>query len=210
MFLKSLIIGALSGFFAMLPFLIVFHLFALYKKHDIKKEVPHLAAAYVFAFFISAILSTTGVPSVLYVRIDANINLIPFTDIFSNFIQYVENILLFMPVGFLLPVLWTKFERLSLTVIAGALFSLFIEVSQLFCYRATDIDDLIMNTLGALLGFYIYIAIKALFPGIKTIFKGNQIIFSKFETEIYFVIAWLAMFLIQPFTSDWLWSFILR
>lgn len=210
MFLLSLIIGALSGFFAMFPFLIIFHFTMLRRNKDIKKAIPHFVATYVFSFFIAAVLSTTGVPSLLYLRIAVNINVIPFRDISSNFVQYVENIILFIPIGFLLPVLWKRFERLSITIIAGALLSLLIEISQMLCYRATDVDDLIMNTLGALVGFCIYRGIKKVFPKIGIIFNDLNVAFLKWEAEIYIAFAWLAMFFIEPFISQWIWSLILK
>ena len=42
-------------------------------------------------------------------------------------------------------------------VAAGVLTSGMIELLQLFCFRATDIDDLLMNTLGAVIGFLLSI-----------------------------------------------------
>ena len=38
----------------------------------------------------------------------------------------------------------------------GLLFSLFIECSQLLNNRSTDVDDLIMNTIGAVIGLMLY------------------------------------------------------
>lgn len=65
------------------------------------------------------------------------------------------NMLLFVPLGILLPLLWRSC-RLYKTVAIGFSLSLLIELSQLFNYRATDIDDLLMNTLGTLLGYLLY------------------------------------------------------
>ena len=42
--------------------------------------------------------------------------------------------------------------------------SLTIEICQLFCFRATDVDDLIMNTLGAFLGYLCWKLLKLVFP----------------------------------------------
>jgi glycopeptide antibiotics resistance protein len=42
----------------------------------------------------------------------------------------------------------------------GLLFSLFIEISQQFVVRNTDIDDLILNTFGVYLGYLLYAAAK--------------------------------------------------
>lgn len=83
------------------------------------------------------------------------INLIPFSNDIS-IIGYALNILLFMPLGFLVPLIWKKMDKYAYILGTGFAFSFLIEVSQLFNNRSTDIDDLIMNTLGALLGYILY------------------------------------------------------
>jgi glycopeptide antibiotics resistance protein len=46
-------------------------------------------------------------------------------------------------------------------LLAGAGFSLIIEIIQLLFYdRVTDIDDLILNTLGFAAGYGIYVLVK--------------------------------------------------
>lgn len=58
--------------------------------------------------------------------------------------------------GFMLPLLWGKFENLKHTVLTCFFISLAIEIIQLFTGRSTDIDDILLNTLGGLLGFLFY------------------------------------------------------
>ena len=86
-----------------------------------------------------------------------SINLIPFGDEKNPrfFLQLGLNAVMFMPFGFMLPVLWEKCRTWSSTLLAGFFTSLAIEIIQLFSFRATDVDDLIMNTLGAYLGYVI-------------------------------------------------------
>ncbi|MER6769383.1 VanZ family protein [Streptomyces bacillaris] len=73
-------------------------------------------------------------------------------------ITMVPNVIMFLPLGFLLPLLFPRITR-GRTVLACALISLGIEVTQLLQYiafahgRAVDINDLIANTLGGLLGY---------------------------------------------------------
>jgi len=88
------------------------------------------------------------------------INLIPFLWITEGVRPYIENILLFIPLGFMLPCIWKKYEVLWKTALSGITFSLIIELSQLFNRRVTDIDDLLMNTLGALIGWVIFRLLK--------------------------------------------------
>jgi len=70
------------------------------------------------------------------------------------------NILLLLPLGLLFPL---YFKRISFksTVITGIIIPLLIEVGQLGLYlfrmgtRTVDIDDVILNFIGFMLGFYI-------------------------------------------------------
>ncbi|MGO3650755.1 MAG: VanZ family protein [Vagococcus sp.] len=80
------------------------------------------------------------------------LNLIPFSA--GVDLSSFQNILFFVPLGVSLPVMWQRFQHLFPTIIAGLSFSLFIEGGQLFTpYRYTDINDLIMNTLGVIIGW---------------------------------------------------------
>ena len=69
------------------------------------------------------------------------------------------NILLFIPFGFLLPIVWNKrFWRITGT---GAALSLLIEISQLIMHRGVcDIDDIILNTFGVTIGYALYKGIE--------------------------------------------------
>lgn len=105
------------------------------------------------ALYISAVWVLVGMPNALYLRFDLNMQLIPLIPMLSDLGNTVLNIFLFLPLGFLIPVLWKKFRNpgSALLFLFGA--SLFIELAQIFTYRATDINDLIANTLGGFLGY---------------------------------------------------------
>lgn len=81
------------------------------------------------------------------------------------------NVLVFVPVGLLPPILWRRCDRLWAAAGIGLGLSLFIEVAQLFCYRATDVDDLILNTLGAALGFLVWRLLRRAAPGVWARFR---------------------------------------
>lgn len=68
---------------------------------------------------------------------------------------HILNIIMFMPLGFLLPLIWKSFRNGVGVLVTGVGFSLAIEIAQLFNRRLTDVDDLIMNTMGTLIGFII-------------------------------------------------------
>ena len=66
--------------------------------------------------------------------------------------QLLGNTVLFAPWGFSLPMLWKKFRRLL--PVAGMCLGLtcFIEFTQLFIGRTVDVDDLILNFAGSMVG----------------------------------------------------------
>lgn len=81
----------------------------------------------------------------------SRLNLLPLQNLSTDFLL---NIALFLPFGYLLPMLWRSHRSLRSVALSGAAFSLLIECSQLLTSRACDINDLIANTLGAVLGYF--------------------------------------------------------
>lgn len=80
------------------------------------------------------------------------------------------NILLFIPLGFLLPLLVKRFRNFFLILFTGFLLSLFYECTQLITgIGVFDVDDMILNTSGTLVGIIIFYILKSLFssPGEK-------------------------------------------
>ncbi|MDO0821270.1 VanZ family protein [Desulfosporosinus nitroreducens] len=170
------ILVSITCFISTLPFLIPYQILltSQSKKIDYKLSIEHIVIVYIFVYYFTGVLSFTGIPSIrdivhnsfgiitpkgLNISLD-EINLIPFYWITEGVRPYIENILLFIPLGFMLPFIWKKYEVLWKTVLSGITFSLIIESSQLFNRRITDIDDLLMNTLGALIGWVIYRLLK--------------------------------------------------
>jgi glycopeptide antibiotics resistance protein len=70
----------------------------------------------------------------------------------------VGNVALFVPFGFLLPLLAPWFDRRRRTVAAGLALSAAVELSQLAFpgVRRADVNDLLLNTLGTAVGFAAY------------------------------------------------------
>ena len=134
----------------------MFFLPALLWLHHKRFHELHKTVGYgVFAFYLSAIYSLAGLPQVLYFSFDANCNFKPFLYMFSDWRSTGLNVLLFIPLGMMLPLLWADFRTLWNPLLAGFGISFFIETLQLFSLRATDINDLITNTAGTLVGYCI-------------------------------------------------------
>ena len=129
-------------------------LFMAYCKNGSRKRFLLIS---LFTIYLCKMFDVVGIPAVQYFRWEPAINLIPFGDEknLRFFLQLGLNAVMFMPFGFMLPVLWEKCRTWSSTLLAGFFTSLAIEIIQLFSFRATDVDDLIMNTLGAYLGYVI-------------------------------------------------------
>ena len=73
----------------------------------------------------------------------------------------VGNTAMFIPTGIILPIIYRKMDHFGKVIAAGAFISLCIELMQLpFATRVTDIDDLILNTLGVMIGYGIYSLVK--------------------------------------------------
>lgn len=94
-------------------------------------------------------------------------NLVPIIHMFDSYdgwlLNIIGNIGMFVPVGIVWPICFKKINTIGKTILVGALFSLLIEVSQLFLFeRYSDIDDIILNTSGAAIGALIYFGCKKL------------------------------------------------
>ena len=96
------------------------------------------------------------------------INLIPFVYLFDYpvFREAVRNLIgnaaMFIPLGIVWPSVFRKLDSHGKVIAAGVGYSLLIELVQLpFFDRVSDIDDLILNSLGFLLGYGIYLLVKA-------------------------------------------------
>lgn len=73
----------------------------------------------------------------------------------------VGNAAMFVPTGIVLPIVYKRLDRFWKVVCAGAYISLCIEVLQLpFPSRASDIDDILLNTLGVVVGYALYALVK--------------------------------------------------
>lgn len=104
--------------------------------------------------------------------------LIPFKSIFeitgNGYKILILNIALFIPLGSFLPLLFKKVSNLGKTIFCGLICSIGIESLQFFIslilgfnYRVTSIDDVILNTTGAAIGFML---LKLVLPILKNYF----------------------------------------
>lgn len=189
------------------PLLCVFLPCIIYQSYLIKKRgllekiqkknlVIHLIWTCIFIFYLYNALSVASVGTIWDIGKFGDIirpeeiSLIPFQS--DGYLTYILNIIMFMPLGFLLPLLWNKYRKIPALVCTGLGFSLIIELSQLLNRRVTDIDDLLMNTLGALIGFIIWKLLSKMPPG-KSL---SSYPLSENEGSAYICLAFAGTFLL--------------
>ena len=158
-------------------------------------KVRHIICIYIYLFYgYLAVQEAAGIGTIwdliAYGKLDNSINLIPFSS--EGAMTYILNIIMFMPFGFLLPLIWKNFRNAKKVVLMGFLMSLAIEICQLFNIRTTDIDDLLMNTLGTLVGYCCWKVFSLIFRNAGT--KCVEI--KKSEPVIYMFGGILGLFLL--------------
>lgn len=102
------------------------------------------------------------------------VNLIPLVNLFDYeirreaLINFIGNTAMFIPLGIVWPSVFHKLNTHAKVIAAGICTSLLIEILQLpFFDRVTDIDDLILNSLGFIIGYGIYLLAKAIGRAVK-------------------------------------------
>ena len=114
--------------------------------HSWKRTIIYM----VFGLYFTAVLALVGFPNIASLKIDFSVNDIPFLNMVSDFINACLNILLFVPFGFFLPILWDKFRNIKNIALMGFIATSLIEISQIFTFRTSDINDIITNTVGSI------------------------------------------------------------
>lgn len=188
----------MASAFVLVP---VFLIINWIKFHDLKRTGLYC----LFSFYLVAVWSLVGMPNVTYIRFEANLQLIPFVPTLSDIRNTILNVLLFIPLGFFLPILWKKYESKRNTIIFGLGTTLTIEICQMLTFRATDINDVITNVAGTIIGWYTARFLLKKVPGITGLIE------KKMDRDEYLIctVTVLVMFFVQPFISSVLWELVL-
>ena len=89
------------------------------------------------------------------------VNLLDYEVFNEILLNLIGNTAMFIPIGIIWPIVYKELNTHGKVIAAGIGFSLFIEILQLPFYdRVTDVDDLILNTAGFLVGYGIYLLVK--------------------------------------------------
>lgn len=200
-------IEVFSSMVFIVPFVFILEYIAL-KQHSFSR----LATVMIFACYLTAVFSITGIPTITSWYMNFSFNLIPLIDIVNSPLDYIRNtilnIILFMPLGFLLPVMWKEYRSLRVVVWTGLSLSLLIELLQMFTFRLTDVDDLITNTAGTVLGYYISKLFSFRLPW--RLSKKDEVHYNKYEPVIILAVSLLIGFCLKPFLSNLIWEKVLE
>lgn len=116
------------------------------------------------SFFFRVVPTSEGYQSATSQEEYTGYNLLPFRTIklflsskFGKrqvFFNLIGNVLLFLPFGFLLPVASKTVIRFIHLLLAAVTLSLLFELFQLFTHTGQfDVDDIMLNTAGAIVGY---------------------------------------------------------
>ncbi len=118
---------------------------------------------------------------------DSNLSLVPFA-IFKDYsedllrspvfffvtlINLIGNIAIFIPIG-LFPALLFRNASWKRSAILGFVLSSLIEFLQYFIMRNTAVDDIILNTFGAICGYLIYLLMRKKLPIFTLLFLCQE------------------------------------
>lgn len=149
------------------------YLITKHKKFLLHKEIIYLLAI----IYVLCLFHVVTFQDVNY----GTSNFTPFKEIFRYdigsykfFRNIIGNIVLFIPFGFLSSYL-LKNNKLGIATILTVINSLTIEVVQYYIGRVFDIDDIILNIIGGIFGFLIYVGLDAIRKKIK-LFRNDTVL----------------------------------
>lgn len=186
------LIEAFSAAVVLIPIFLVLHRTLI---HDPRKSLLYG----LFALYLAAVYNLVGLPTVQFLTFEVTLNLIPFAGMMDDLKNSLLNILLFVPLGIFLPLLWKKYRRTGTLLSFGFGMTVVIECLQLLTYRATDINDIITNLLGTWLGFFVFrLTERFLLSGTKPSRKTSSL-------WLIILIVMAVMFFVQPIIASFIY-----
>ena len=171
--ISDILIRSISGYVFIVPILILYFLYL--KNVGRKQTLLHISAMFVFCYYLFGILTVTGIGFTKSMTFRPNLSLTPFIGMITGPIDTMLNVILFFPMGLFLPLLYKKYNSIKAVAITGFMFSLSVEMVQMFGWGSSDINDLITNTIGACLGYLISKVLLKLLPNklMKQLYSKN-------------------------------------
>ncbi len=182
----SMSMEIIAAFVILIPILFLYHRMFF---HNGKKTLAYI----IFMLYLATMCLLVGFPNIAGIKMVFSFNFIPLKGMLSDITSSYLNVLLFIPLGALVPCLWSKYRSIMKVTALGFVTSLGIEVLQIFTLRATDVNDLITNVAGTVIGYLVSRVFIKKIPQLDSL--GTK------EGELYLLYGTVAvvMFFIQPF-----------
>ncbi len=176
---------------AALPFYVGFRFIFLKKKRKITSFKEELILG-VFVLYLIGLASQTIVPNwnagivtdtgepffdIYFTNELSHVNMLPFHTLYEYFFQtntnvdewnsvsllnLTANVMLFLPLGFFVAFIWRKYHSIKKIIILGLSVTCLVEFIQYFIGRSSDIDDVLLNTFGTVIGYVLLLMIQYL------------------------------------------------
>lgn len=160
--ISDILIRSISGYVFVIPFFVLY--FLILNKTGRKQSILHVAGVLLFGYYLLGLLTVTGIGYTSTITFRPNISWTPFVGMITGPIDTMLNIILFVPLGFFLPLLYKNYHHIKTVALTGFLFSLAVEIVQMFGWGSSDINDLMTNTVGACLGYILYCLLSKIIP----------------------------------------------
>ena len=109
----------------------------------------------------------------------SGINIVPFTEILCYevgstqfYVNVIGNILVFLPFGYFVSS-YIKATKVSHILLVTLITSFTIEFVQHYIGRSFDIDDILLNVIGSIIGFLLYIGFTAIKKHLPKFFRSD-------------------------------------
>lgn len=149
------------------------------------KELSYLFAI-IYIWLLFEILTMTELNSA------AGMNLVPFSEIFryqvgTKLFNYnvLGNIIIFIPFGYLIGE-YVNPKKIWPVIITTFCTSIVVEFVQLKIGRSFDIDDIILNVIGGLVGYLLYIGLSAI----------NRHLPDAFKSDLFYNVVWIILIIL--------------
>ena len=145
-----------------------------------------------FAFYVLCLFQIVTSSDV---SISYGSNFVPFKEIMRYdfgttlfFKNIIGNILLFLPFGFFVSYI-LKSKDVILPLIISIICSISVETVQLYIGRVFDVDDIILNVLGGIAGYFVY----------KGVHNFSSKLPKALRSEVFLDIITIALFIVVTY-----------
>lgn len=175
---------------------VIIYMLCYFKKNNKK----HFSWSLIFVLYLFLVIMVTGIGSIFdvydfktmqFIPVDHTFVLIPFNSGIN--MSSILNIIMFIPFGFLLPMVFADYKQLNKVIILSIMTTVLIETMQFFTGRICDVEDIIMNISGAIVGFFLW---KNVGVNIFKVDLKRSMMLSINEPTVYVLLSFVSSFLL--------------